>query len=84
MTPQENLENMEEANVKGYKKSKLSVSQYYAYSNKKESLANAGEKGHKLEGKFKPFTPEDIMKMMGVYIIGGLSPSPRLVQKMQL
>ena len=82
MTPQENLENMEEANVKGYKKSKLLISKWSAYSNAKKSLSNSEDKGHIFEGQFKPFTPEDIIKVMRVYIIDGLAPSPMLVQKM--
>ena len=69
--------------MKGNKKSQFLVSQWSSYSNAKVSLTNTVEKGHIFEGKFKPFTPEEIMKVMGVYIIDGLPPSTRLVQKMQ-
>ena len=82
MTPEEKLENPAVANVKGEKKSKLLISTWSAYSNAKASLANAGDKGHIFESTFKPFTPEDIIKVMRVYIIDGLAPSPMLVQKM--
>jgi len=35
------------------------------------------------DAKFKPFTPHDIMKVVGVYVIEGLAPSPQLTLKMQ-
>ena len=46
-------------------------------------LCNAGALGHIFSGKFKPFSNQDIMSMIGVYIIDGLAPSPQLTQKMQ-
>jgi hypothetical protein len=46
-------------------------------------MCNAGEKGHIFAGKFKPFNNEDIVQMLGVYILDGIAPSPQLVQKMQ-
>ena len=79
MTPEENLDNPAVDNVKGYKKSKLSLLQWSAYSIAKASLANAGEKGHIFESKLKSFIPEEITKVMGVYIIDGLAYSPRLL-----
>jgi hypothetical protein len=36
-----------------------------------------------IAGKSKPFKNEDILQMIGAYIIDGLVPSPQLVQKMQ-
>ena len=39
--------------------------------------------GAHLERKCKPFTQEVIYQMMGVYIINGLSPSPKLEKKIQ-
>ena len=70
-------------NVKGNKTSQFSVSQWSSYSNAKVSLTNTVEKGHIFEGKFKPFTPEEIIKVVRVYIFDVLAPSQRLVQKMQ-
>ncbi|MFM8621986.1 MAG: hypothetical protein ACKOB3_01190, partial [Holophagaceae bacterium] len=43
----------------------------------------AGEEGHIFAGKYCPFKKEDILTMLGVYILDGLAPSPQLVQKMQ-
>ena len=83
MFPEDNLEDPLKANVKGDGVSKFSVSQWAAYSNTKATLANAGQKGHIFEGKFKPFTPHDIMKVIGVYVIDGLAPLPQLTLKMQ-
>ena len=83
MSPKDNLEDPAVANVKGDKKSVFSVSNFASYTNTKAKLVNAGQSGHIFEGKWKDFEPEDIMKMMGVYIIDGLAPSPRIIQKMQ-
>ena len=84
MRPEDNLGDPAIANVKGDKRSKFSVSNFAAYSNTKAPMDNAGEKGHIFKGKYKPLTPEDIMKVMEVYILNELTPSLQLVQKMQL
>ena len=83
MTPKDNLEDAAKANVKGDRTTKFSVSSWAAYTNSKAKLVNAGGKGQIFEGRWKDLEPEDVMQMMGVYIIDGLAPSPRLVQKMQ-
>ncbi len=49
----------------------------------KAMMCNTGEPGHIFAGKFKPFKNEDILQMIGVYIIDGLAPSLQLIQKMQ-
>ena len=46
MTSEDNLENPEVFNVKRYKKSKLLISKWSAYSNAKKSLSNSEDKGH--------------------------------------
>ena len=46
VTPEDNLEILTVAYVKGDKKSKSSVSQWSAYSIAKSSLYNSGEKGY--------------------------------------
>ena len=83
MSPTDSLEDPLKANVKGDRKSKFSVSNWATYSTMKGTMNNAGEEGHIFAGKYQPFKTEDIMQMVGVYIIDGLAPSPRLVQKMQ-
>ena len=83
MTLEDHLKNTAVANVKGDNKSKLLISQWYAYYKAKESLTTAGEKGHIFEGKFKPFTPEETIKVVRVYIFDVLTPSQRLVHNMQ-
>jgi len=83
MTPEDNLEDPSVANVKGDHRTKFAVSNWTAYSNTKAMLCNAGDEGHIFAGKHCPFKNQDIMTMLGVYIIDGLAPSPQLVQKMQ-
>ena len=83
MTPDMNREDAAAANVKGDRTTKFAVSNWTAYSNAKAMLCNAGASGHIFSGKFKPFSNQDIMSMIGVYIIDGLAPSPQLTQKMQ-
>jgi hypothetical protein len=83
MTPDMNREDAAAANVKGDRTTKFAVSNWAAYSNAKAMLCNAGALGHIFSGKFKPFSNQDIMSMIGVYIIDGLAPSPQLTQKMQ-
>ena len=83
MTPKDNQEKAHKANVKGDRKSQFSVSNWAAYTNAKAKLVNAGKKGCIFEDRWKDLEPEDVMMMMGIYIIDGLAPSPKLIQKMQ-
>lgn len=83
LTEATNLEDAVKANVTGDGRKKFSVANWAAYSNLKAVIVNAGEPGHIFAGKFKPFSPCDIMKMMGTMIIDGLNPSPQLVFKMR-
>ncbi len=46
-------------------------------------MCNAGEEGQIFANKFKPFEKADILKMLGVYVLDGLSPSLQLVRNMQ-
>ncbi len=70
-------------NVKGDKESKFAISNWTIYSNLKAVMCNAGEEGHIFANKLKPFENANILKMLGVYVLDGLSPSPQLVRKMQ-
>jgi hypothetical protein len=83
LTPNANKEDPAVANVKGDCHTKFSVSNWTAYSNTKAMLNGDGEEGHIFAGKHCPFTNRDIVSMLGVYILDGLTPSPQLVQKMQ-
>ncbi len=83
MLPEHNLEDAKVANVKGDKKTKFSISNWTIYSNLKAVMCNAGQEGHIFADKFKSFENEDIFKMLGVYLLDGLSPSPQLTKKMQ-
>jgi len=84
MTPNDNLEDLVKANVKCDKTWKFAVSNWAEYMNTKAKLSNAGKEGYIFAGVYRDFQPQDIMKMMGVYVIDGLAPSPRLVQKCNL
>ncbi len=83
LTPTMNREDPGVANVKGDKTTKFAISNWTAYSNMKVMICNTGEPGHIFAGKFKPFKNDDILQMIGVYIIDNLALSPQLVQKMQ-
>jgi hypothetical protein len=83
LTPNDNKEDLSVANVKGDRRTKFALSNWTTYSNTKAMLCNAGEKGHIFAGKHCQFKNQDIVTMLGVYIIAGLEPSPQLVQKMQ-
>ncbi len=83
MLPEHNLEDVKVANVKGNKKAKFSISNWTIYSNLKAVMFNAGQEGHIFTDKFKSFENKDIFKMLGVYLLDGLSPSPQVTKKMQ-
>ena len=83
LTPDDNKEDPSVVNVKGDRRTKFAVSNWTAYSNTKAMLTRAGEQGHIFSGKHRQFNNQDIVTMLGVYIVDGLAPSPQLVQKMQ-
>ena len=78
LTPIHNLEDPVKANVKGDKVTKFAVSNWAVYTNTNALLVNARESHHIYTGKFKPLLPQDINKMLSIYIIGGLTPSLQL------
>ena len=61
---------------------KTLTSLWTTYTNTKALLANAGQKGE-IYPDFKPFTPTELRKHIGVYFVHGLSPSPHVNQKFQ-
>jgi len=83
LTPENNKEDPAVVNVKGDRHTKFAVSNWTAYSNTKAMMVGAGDECQIFAGKHRPFTNQDIMTMLGVYILDGLAPSPKLVQKMQ-
>ena len=83
LTPSDNIEDGAAANVKGDKRTKFTMSNWAEYSNTTSLLVNAGEVEHIYAGKYKPLTPADINKVIGVYIIDELAPLSQLEWKMQ-
>ena len=84
LTPCANLESIDDIDVKGDGRTKFAVSNWTSYTRTKAAITNAGEKGDIFEGKYKrnePLTSDDIRKIIGTYIIGGICPSPQLKQK---
>jgi len=58
----------------------FSMDQATTYTNLKAQLGNAGAGGTNYKD-FKPFSCKDIRQYLGLYIINGLSPSPRMEMK---
>jgi hypothetical protein len=83
LTPNDNKEDLAVENVNGDRRTKLVVSNWTAYSNTKAMLNGAGEQGHIFAGKHNPFKNQDIIQMLGVYILDRLVSSLQLMQKMQ-
>ncbi len=79
----DNHESIKDVDVTNDGKTKFSVSMWTMYTNMKASFENAGEPGHIYAGKWKNFSTDEIRTIIGVYMIDGLAPSPRLAQKMQ-
>ena len=82
LMPKDYLEHLSNVDVKVDGKTKFLISNWTSYTNHKSSMANAGKEGHVFYGKYLPFKNEDITQMIGVYILDGLAPSHRLIQKM--
>jgi hypothetical protein len=83
LTADMNKEDPAKANVRGDGVTPFAISNWTQYSNTKAMIIGAGKKGCIFAGKFKPFKDNDILQMLGVYIIDGLAPSHQIVQKMQ-
>ena len=69
--------------MKGYEKTKFAISNWISYTKMKASIANAGEEGQIFAVQYKTFKKNDLSQIIGVYILDDLSPSHRLIQKMQ-
>ena len=72
LTPDDNLEDVADIDVKGNGKSKFAISNWTAYTSSKAAICNAGEDGYIFAGKYKqskPLTTEEyIRKMIGTRI----------------
>ena len=55
------------------------ITQWATFTNIKASFQNAGEEGGPYTGEYKPFSPREIQQHLAVYILQGLSPSPKLL-----
>ncbi len=60
LTPMDNLELLEDVDVKGDKRNKFSVANWTAYTNTKAKISNAREWGHKLAGQLTDVTIDDV------------------------
>ena len=59
---------------------KCTTNHIKSWTNLRASFAGAGEK-YGMYPNFQPFTMEEIMKHLGLYILHGLSPSPQVKMK---
>jgi len=57
-----------------------SIAAWTKYTNSKAMLANAGP-GGQVYPDFRPFTMREIRQHLGIYILQGLNPSPRIEMK---
>ncbi len=80
---QHNFQDTEEENVKGDHTKTFHVN-WTVYSILKAVMCNTGGEGHTFTGKFESFGNTDMLKILWVYLLDGLSTSPQLTQKMQL
>ncbi|CAB9519576.1 unknown protein [Seminavis robusta] len=60
----------------------LSISKLTTFTNMKAQLSNAGD-GGTCYRDFKPFNVKEIRQFLGLYVLNGLSPSPRIEMKFQ-
>jgi hypothetical protein len=83
LTPEMNKEDPAAVNVKGDHRTKFAVLNWTSYSNTKAMMSGAGEEGNIFAGKHRQFSNQDIVSMIGVYILDENAPSPQLTHKMQ-
>ena len=83
----DNKECLNKIDIKGDRKTKFAVSNWASHTASKVSIANAGDEGHILVGKYnkhKPLSLQDICQVIGTLIIDGLCPLLQLKKKMVL
>ena len=81
LTPDMNKEEIDEVDAVGDGKSKFCVSNWRAYLNSKAEMASAGYEGREYEGKWIPFTDQDVQHFLGAITLDGLAPSPQMESK---
>ena len=59
-----------------------SIAEFTSSTNKKAILSNAGQKGEQY-AHFQPFSVDEAMKHLDVYMINGVSPSPQVAFKFE-
>ena len=58
----------------------ISLADWTSYTNTKTMLINAGQLGG-IYPDFKPFSPQEVKQFLALYILQGLSPSPKVKLK---
>jgi hypothetical protein len=81
LPPDDNKEDLAVANIKGIK---FAISNWMAHSNTRAMLNDTGKEGHVFMSKHKQSKNQDIITMLGVYILDVFELLLQLVQKMQL
>ena len=61
-------------------RNEVSIADFTSWTNRKMILMNAG-KGGSLYPHCNPFTVDEVMQHIGIYIWNGLSPSPQIDMK---
>jgi len=55
----------------------VTIADWTTYSNTKAMLCNAGMQGG-IYPEFTPFSPQEIKRFIGLYVLQGLTPSPQV------
>eukprot|EP00957_Ditylum_brightwellii_P196314 14956594-Ditylum_brightwellii.AAC.1 len=83
LTSQDNLEELDDIDVTGDKRTKFCVPNWTSYTNTKARMANTGKAGQRFAGCYKDLTTEDITKIFGTFILNGLKSSQQIQNKMK-
>ena len=75
LTPDANLEPLEECDAIGDQKTKFCVSNWRAYLNSKADRAGAGYQGWTYEGRWRQFSDRDVHKCLGTITLDSVAPS---------
>ncbi len=83
LTGRDNLELIDNIDVKNDKRTKFLVANWTAYTNCKARIANAGEFGSPFAGRWRDLSNDDVRQFLGVIMMDGLIPSPQMLRKFQ-
>jgi Transposase IS4/SAP domain len=81
-TPVEFIDALLPVSANKFTRTKCSFEEWCKYTNLKAMFSFAGEKGYAYPD-FKPFTVSEIKQHIGIYLLNGLCPSPRVEMKFQ-